>query len=175
MSHIYMHHKKAWHFLFCIDRSSSSLRPSQMTTSPGRRRLWCPQRCHRSRRIPPLCQRHLVRRLVGFGPHRNQLHRTGFSQKVEMEIFGDFGVFQKVARLGLNRLLETDMHWQVLQESVCVKYVNSLFDVRQFESDIGFSRAWALNTMLCSMLYNTLLLDWIERSLVHRCLLPHSI
>lgn len=29
--------------------------------------------------------------------------------------------------------------------------------------------------MLCSMLYNTLLLDWIERSLVHRCLLPHSI
>ena len=33
-----------------------------------------------------------------------------FFKKWEMEILGDFGVFQKVVRLGLNRFLETDMH-----------------------------------------------------------------
>lgn len=37
--------------------------------------------------------------------------QDGVPKKVEMEIFGDFGwVFQTVARLGLNRSIETDMH-----------------------------------------------------------------
>eukprot|EP00434_Breviolum_minutum_P033707 symbB.v1.2.029826.t1/scaffold3267.1/size78208/4 len=58
-------------------------------------------------RIPPLCQRRLVRRLVGFEPHRNQLHRKWmnrwcrlnlprFIQKKRSRLRSTFGLNQKL-------------------------------------------------------------------------------